>query len=236
MLGEDKSFAAGAADYPDDGLAIITSLGRSDDIERTLIAWEDGKGGKLKYYVGDAYEPGVVSDLLTDMVNSGPKAFPGADGPGFEPDKDQMQAMQVVSRMDLVVESRNGGWRFRQAAVAQLRLASSFGVPSRVCSVRTGIPEADRTVYELILQLEAKGFRWERLPTATTASRALPLYKPLDAAPHLVWYSSGLHPFREYLLCLRDAEQLLGQPATISEDGRHPTWETAGNLPSTSGG
>jgi hypothetical protein len=102
---------------------------------------------------------------------------------------------------------RHGGSSFQltQAGVACLRPISKLGEPRRVCEPRLGTPLADRTVMELVLNLETAGWKWEPLPR---------LKKERDNLVHergkskLIWYGNTNSPNAAYLRCLLKAEQL----------------------------
>ena len=96
-------------------------------------------------------------------------------------------------------------WTLTEKGQGQIQYHWNLGQRSSAFAVRTGVPVSEQTPWELLLELERKGWVPEELPSAVAAKRLL------QFTPHsaLIWYfrKEVLVP-QSYLRALLNAETL----------------------------
>ena len=122
---------------------------------------------------------------------------------------ERAHSLGYVRRLEVHEDSAAAAWVIHPDHVSKLRLRLNVSNPELVLTVRNHIPVADRTCFELILDLEAQGFIWEQLPKDKAKRKALPPFSLDTPDGSRRWYSAGPKLSHVYLRCLLDASDIL---------------------------
>ena len=164
--------------------------------------------------------PGMLSDIVKELLEAG--AYEQADGTGGHLAVDAADAraalLSAMAEAGFVqhvgATAGESRWALTRQGVMSVQPCVDLADPLPVCRIRDGVPVADRTHFELMLQLRHGGWVWRRLPRAIRDRANLWYVCDDPAADAKVYYTSGVSVERSYLLCLLQAGELkaLGIP------------------------
>ena len=182
-------------------------VGNADSIKQGLLAC---KQVGLAWTILDLQKPSHITDkqvcdVLDDMMQVGAHQGEHASD-GFVAHGGDVEVLQVLKDAGYAEQIASAKWMLTQKAVKCMVSCVVMGETYRVFEVRSELPLADRTAFELVQELVGRGWEWRLWrPPSQRSRRAAPIpvgYKVGDAK---VWYST-LEVHKHYCLALLNAE------------------------------